>query len=116
ARHRRDRQERGGDAQLMARRLLAPTTASPRLGLALLAALFLSWAAAQPADGRSMSGVAVVSEGARVSLRWYLPGDVFPEGGFVVTRTGPDGASASWHVRSPLPPELSLVDPQAYEA
>lgn len=90
--------------------------AAARLGVALLALLGLAVAAAQPADDRVMEGVAAVSEGARVSLRWYLPGDVFPEGGFVVTRFGADGTEATWEVPSPLPPERSLVDQQTYEA
>src|SRR5690606_15143480 len=90
-----------------------------RLARSALATLALAGAAlalAQQTDDRSMQGVAAVSEGARVSLRWYLPGDVFPEGGFVVVRTAPDGAHASWEVPSPLPPERSLVDPRTYQA
>ncbi len=87
-----------------------------RLALALLALLGLALATAQPADDRAMQGVAVVSEGARVSLRWYLPGDVFPDGGFVVTRRAEDGSEATWEVPSPLPPERSLVDQQTYQA
>ena len=86
-----------------------------RLALAVLA-LVSAAALAQRPDDRSMQGVAAVSEGARVSLRWHLPGDVFPEGGFVVVRTAPDGAQASWEVPSPLPPERSLVDQRTYEA
>jgi|GEM_PF-1072888 len=91
-----------------------PPSALARLGAALVALLLAATAAAQGA--RTMDGVAVVSEGARVSLRWYLPGDAFPAGGFVVERTGPGGTEATWTVESPLPPERSLVDPQTYRA
>lgn len=90
-----------------------------RLARSALATLALAGAAlalAQQTDDRSMQGVAAVSEGARVSLRWYLPGDVFPEGGFVVVRTAADGSETSWEVPSPLPPERSLVDPRTYQA
>ncbi|HET8984327.1 MAG TPA: hypothetical protein VFN03_01085 [Trueperaceae bacterium] len=79
----------------------------------------LQVAAAQP-DATIMQGVAVISEGARVSLRWSLPDDAFPAGGFVVTRSvagaAAGAASVSWDVPSPLPPSASRVSAETYEA
>jgi hypothetical protein len=64
----------------------------------------------------SMDGVAVLSEGPRVSLRWSLPGEVFPPGGFVLTRIAPDGTRSTVAIPSPLPPAAAPVDADTYEA
>jgi len=63
-----------------------------------------------------MDGVAAVSEGPSVALRWSLPGEVFPAGGFVLTRIAPDGSASSVTVASPLPPELAPIDADTFEA
>lgn len=63
-----------------------------------------------------MDGVAVASEGPSVALRWSLPGDVFPTGGFVLTRIAPDGSRTTVTVASPLPPDLAPVDADTFEA
>jgi hypothetical protein len=93
---------------------------SPALTSAAACLLLLgSWAAAQPgaaADAPVMDGVAVVSEGERVSLRWSLPGEAFPDGGFVLTRVAPDGQRTTVPVASPLPATLAPVAAETYEA
>ena len=63
-----------------------------------------------------MDGVAVVSEGPSVALRWSLPGETFPQGGFVLTRIAPDGSRSTVRVASPLPPGEAPVDADTYEA
>ena len=90
------------------------TLASTRLALGL-AALGLQLAAAQPA-ATVMQGVATISEGASVWLRWSLPDDHFPDGGFVVTRSVTGAETFSWEVPSPLPREESRIDDETYEA
>ncbi len=97
-----------------------PTSGAARRAAVQVVLAFLvllsSTALAQVAGDRVMEGVAVVSEGARVSLRWSLPDGHFPDGGFVVTRRDASGSQTSWEVPSPLPPQLSLVDDETYRA
>lgn len=90
---------------------LRPTA---RVWLAALA-LLLQAGYAQP-PGPSFDGVAAVSEGERVALRWSLPGDVFPSGGFVVRAVAPDGTERTFPVASPAPRALALVDADTYDA
>lgn len=76
-----------------------------RLALTLVLALW-ALAPAQNAAGDQapvMDEVAVISEGPRVSLRWSLPDGAFPEGGFTVERTAPDGTLTTIPVPSPRP-------------
>lgn len=78
-----------------------------------------SWAAAQGpslADLPVMDEIAALSEGPRVSLRWSLPDQVFPAGGFVLTRIAPDGSRTEVRVASPLPASEAPVDAETYEA
>ena len=87
------------------------------LARTLVVAFGLTPALAQgPAEAPVSEGMAVISEGAGVSLRWSLPDDVFPAGGFVVSRLESGGSSLSWTVPSPLPPAQSLVDQETYAA
>jgi len=92
----------------------APKSAFARL-LAVAVTLLAGLAAAQPAPP-AMEGVAAISEGPAVALRWSFPDDVFPRGGFVVTRVGPGGARETLPVPSPLPRDQAPIADDTYDA
>lgn len=95
-------------------RTLAPRIV--RAGAVLAAALALGLGAAQaPA---APGGVAAAATEDAVLLRWRLPDDRFPDGGFVITRRG-DDAERRIELPSPLPREEAvgrgLIEPGAYD-
>src|SRR5690606_3413730 len=63
-----------------------------------------------------MDGVAIISQGPSVWLRWSLPDDTYLPGSFTLTRTDEDGTQRVITVASPLPFEESGVDFESYEA
>ena len=85
-----------------------------RLAAVLLAVSLLSPVLAQDAAGNApapvMDGVAVISEGRSVSLRWSLPDGAFPEGGFRVERISANGSVTTVAVPSPRPWQELLAE------
>lgn len=63
-----------------------------------------------------MDGVAVISEGSSVSLRWSLPDDAYLPGSFTLIRTDENGAERVFTAAAPRPFEESGIDLETYEA
>jgi fibronectin type 3 domain-containing protein len=77
-----------------------------KLLAAILALLALSTVGAQ--EGLTPGGIAGAATKDSILLRWMLPDDTYPAGGFVVTRT--NGASSTRvALPSPLPREQALA-------
>jgi len=68
------------------------------------------------AQQTTMDGVAVISEGPSVMLRWSLHDDAYLPGSFTLTRTDDDGTEHVITVASPRPFEESGLSAERYEA
>ncbi len=87
---------------------------------ALKSAFFLLALLAGLAGAQQPGGVvaSTAADGSSVLLRWSLPDNRFPSGGFIVTRTS-SASSTARHVPAPMPREealaLGLVDEAGYD-